>query len=178
MLKKYWKQLPSQKELQELFIYEPSTGNLIRRENLKHGGGKGYKKGDIVGCTGKRNGYVNVKMKGNVYLAHRLIWVYVYGDIDINMEIDHINRNRSDNRSSNLRLIPRFINLRNKNLYKNNTTGVAGVSAIKTKNNQERWLVNITIQVEGKRKLIHLGTFTSFEQAKTARKQAEEKYWK
>jgi hypothetical protein len=42
--------------------------------------------------------------KSGVKYLHRAVWEYYYGDIPVDKVIDHINRNRSDNRIENLRL--------------------------------------------------------------------------
>jgi hypothetical protein len=47
-------------------------------------------------------GYVQIKISGKLYHAHRLAWLYVYGYMP-EKEIDHINRIRDDNRIANLR---------------------------------------------------------------------------
>jgi hypothetical protein len=46
-------------------------------------------------------GYWVIGIAGKLYKAHRLAWLYVYGDLP--EYLDHINRNRTDNRISNLR---------------------------------------------------------------------------
>lgn len=57
----------------------------------------------------------------------------------------------------------------NKRIQKNNTSGVRGVKQVHSK-----WVAQIAVN----RKRIWLGTFASFDEAVTARKQAEEKYFK
>lgn len=42
-------------------------------------------------------------------------------------EIDHINRNKLDNRKSNLRICNRSINMQNRGVNKNNTSGYKGI---------------------------------------------------
>lgn len=87
------------------------------------------------------------------------------------IEVDHINRNRLDNRKSNLRIVTKQDNMKNKSVYKSNTSGVKGV---KWNKNINKWQVQINHN--GKR--IHLGVFKDFEDAKQARLKAEEKYFK
>jgi hypothetical protein len=53
---------------------------------------------------------------------HRIIMQAKDGEI-----VDHINRNTLDNRRCNLRITDKFGNARNKNIYKNNTSGYKGV---------------------------------------------------
>lgn len=87
------------------------------------------------------------------------------------IEVDHINRNKLDNRKSNLRIVSRQENMYNKSEYKNNTSGVKGV---KWNKNRQKWQV----QINHNKKRIHLGLYSDLEEAKQVRLQAEEKYFK
>lgn len=87
------------------------------------------------------------------------------------VEVDHINRNRLDNRKSNLRVVTRQENMYNKSEYKNNTSGVRGVKWNKAR---QKWQVQINFD----KKRIHLGMFTDLEEAKQARLKAEKEYFK
>lgn len=84
--------------------------------------------------------------------------------------IDHINRNRLDNRICNLRACTLQENNMNKSIQCNNTSGIQGVSWDKNRN---KWLVHITVN----RKQIHLGYFNTIEEAAEARRQAEIEYF-
>ena len=44
-----------------------------------------------------KDGYLIMKVKGRQLKAHRVVWLLNYGDFP-KSEIDHINRNKSDNR--------------------------------------------------------------------------------
>ena len=48
-------------------------------------------------------------------MIHRLVWEMHYGKIPKGMVIDHINRNKTDNRIENLRLATKSQNARNNN---------------------------------------------------------------
>lgn len=96
---------------------------------------------------------------------HRLIMGFPSG-----FEIDHISHNKNDNRKENLRIVTSQENMMNKNLYSNNTSGVAGVSFDKS---CEKWFAQITLN--GKH--IFLGYFSNKEDAIKARLEAEIKYF-
>ena len=44
-------------------------------------------------------GYLNVKFQGKSYRLHRLIWFIRYGEDPGVLDVDHIDRNRSNNTS-------------------------------------------------------------------------------
>ena len=110
-------------------------------------------------------GYVCTNMQNKKVKLHRFITDAMPG-----MEVDHINRDKSDNRRSNLRICNKSDNLKNTNIYKNNTSGVNGVSWSSAKN---KWVVQL--QLQGKRS--HFGYFDKLDEAKRKREELELKYY-
>ena len=142
----------------DMFSYEHETGNLIHLTNTTH-----RKVGEVAGSL-DRYGYVIVSVKGRARKAHRVVWEMHHGEIPNKMQIDHINRCKSDNRLVNLRLVSNSNNQRNRSVLLNNSSGRTGVR--KVRNSYEA-----RISVDGKYK--HLGTFSTFEEACVARETAE-----
>lgn len=101
--------------------------------------------------------------RGNLKL-HRLI---TNNEWEI---VDHVNRNRADNRKENLRQCTRTQNNTNKELYSNNTSGVMGVGWHKK---HQKWQVTININKKHK----YLGIFIDKEEAIRVRLQAEADYY-
>jgi hypothetical protein len=139
-------ELPSKERLHELFVYD--SGNLIHK----------YHKRFLGKNAGVKNsyGYIAVKVDGISFYSHRLIWKMMFDNLN-NMDIDHINGIKYDNKIENLRLATRKIN--NQNLkfgQKNNKLGILGVSIKKN-----RYVSQITING----KVIHLGCFDTAEEA-------------
>jgi uncharacterized membrane protein len=95
------------------------------------------------------------------YRAHRICWFHTYG-VWPTHDIDHINGDKSDNRISNLRDVPKSINIQNeKRARKNNASGLMGVVFRKDRN---KWTA--TVRVNGKPK--RLGSFSTPEEAHQA----------
>lgn len=98
--------------------YNPDTGALTWKINVRRA-----RTGAEAGVLSQ--GYRRVGFEGRIYLAHRLIWLMVYGVSP--RVIDHINRDPSDNRLTNLRAVTQRENLMNVGLRKDNKSGVRGV---------------------------------------------------
>lgn len=81
---------------------------------------------------------------------------------------DHINRNRLDNRRSNLRSVTRAENQVNRGTFRNNTSGTKGVHFEKSSG---RWVAHIGYN----NRLIKLGRFPTKAQATKARQKAAAK---
>lgn len=62
-------------------------------------------------------GYWQIGVCGRTYTAQRLAWYYVHGEWPED-DIDHINRDKLDNRLANLRIISRSENLKNRAPWK------------------------------------------------------------
>ena len=84
---------------------------------------------------------------------------------------DHINRNGSDNRRSNLRPCSRAQNQRNRNKQINNTSGIIGVYWHKQ---NQAWVANISLNS----KTVYLGGSPNKEEAIRLRLQAEAEHYK
>lgn len=93
-------------------------------------------------------GYRNVKVQGAAFQAHRIIWKMATGQEP--GEIDHINRDKLDNRMANLREASRSVNMKNKGQHPKNTSGhkhIHWMPAIK------RWTVQLVVPGKGQRQL-------------------------
>lgn len=86
------------------------------------------------------------------------------------IRIDHINRNKLDNRKENLRPCTNIENCRNIGISKRNTSGYKGVKRAQRANRWEAY-----ISVCGKK--IFLGSFIELEDAAKAREEAEIRYY-
>ncbi len=130
-------------------------------------GTRGVKAGDVAGSKTK-DGYIMLSVGGKKILAHRVAWLFVYGEFPYG-NIDHINRNKSDNRIANLRNANHEQNAQNRLKNSRNTSGYKGVTWHKR---DQKWQSAITI----KRKVIHLGYYQDPQDAYSAYIEASKKY--
>lgn len=152
----------TQKRLKELLDYNPDTGIFKRRISQS----RRNKVGEIAGSI--NNGYRLIRADVKRYSAHRLAWLYMYGEFPKG-HIDHINHDRDDNRIENLRDVTFIENNMNMSLRKTNKSGVIGVYFAK---HARKWHARINI----KGKQIHLGYYKEKLGAELARRLAEEFY--
>jgi hypothetical protein len=143
-----------------LFDYNPVTGHVY----WKIPRGYKIKAGDRAGCIYRD--YRWIHYRGKSYLEHRLIWLWMTGQYPAD-HIDHINHDKIDNRWCNLRSVSEAVNHRNKPLYRSNTSGTAGVTWDKQK---QQWHAYIRYN----KKLTHLGFFDELSDAVLARQQAKD----
>ena len=139
---------------EHFFIWKKSNSNAAKIGNIA---------GTVTG-----HGYRVIKLDGNRYYAHRLSWLWHYGEFPKG-QIDHINHNRLDNRIDNLRAVSNQDNHRNETLSTNNSSGFTGVCFA---TREKRFRAHIKVDF----KQIHLGHFKELSDAVLARIKAEEKY--
>lgn len=133
--------------------YDPETGSfmwLTPRPKIKVG--------SVAGTV--QRGYWMIHFSGVDYHAHRLAWLHMTGEWPAG-EVDHINRNRLDNRWDNLRDASRSQNIANVGLLSSNTSGFKGVSYNKLTGKWEAY-------IRAERRRFHLGLHLTPEEAAAA----------
>ena len=153
----------TQFELKTLLNYDGISGEFT----WKNDRGRLAKKGQKAGCI-SQNGYIVIKIKSKAYKAHRLAWLYVYGEFPTK-DIDHINGDKSDNRINNLRDVSERYNCYNRTSRQDTKSKIKNVTWHKR---QQKW--NVTISHEGKVK--HIGSFDDLELAELVAIEARLKY--
>lgn len=167
----------SQAILRELLRYNGLTGVFTWRRRARHHFTRSNQwrnwnaryPGTIAGRVGER-GYRQIAVLDHLYAAHRLAWLYVYGNLPV-QQIDHINGHRDDNRIANLRDVSNAQNAKNKRLAGWSSTGRIGVTEYRW-NGTPKFVARI--RVDGR--LHHLGYFETIEAASMARASAEQRF--
>lgn len=154
----------SPKELRSLFSYHPE-GYLIRRRTFA----RCNFVGEIVRGTTKNRArpYRTLKIFKRTFYMHRIIWAVVHGRHPRKL-IDHINRDKSDNRIENLREADHRQNGYNTKINTRNKTGHRNIN-YRPHLKSKPWRVRLS-GPSGKE--IFVGHFSSKAAAVRAQKQA------
>lgn len=89
-----------------------------------------FKKGDLAKFHKGTGGYLNIQIPQGIRRSvkkHELIWILNGKSIPAGYEIDHEDGDKTNNDISNLRLVDRKLNNRNRKKRSDNTSGVTGI---------------------------------------------------
>jgi HNH endonuclease len=139
-------------QYEALFLFEYRDGRLfwkVARSNI-------IKVGQEAGHFNKQHQRREIRVNSKLIHTHRIIFLMFHGYIPA--MIDHINRNKDDNRIENLREVTKSQNELNKGISKRNTSGIKGVTFDKDLN---KWKAQLYI--DGK--VTHLGVFKDKQEA-------------
>lgn len=132
--------------------YDASEGKFYGRR--QRGPAPAGAEAGRVNSRGRRQ----VMLRGRRYLTSHLVWLMETGALPEG-QLDHRDRDHSNNRFGNLRPATGAQNAQNKGPYRNNTSGHAGVSR-----HGSRWQAGI--RIGGRRR--HLGLFDTPDEAASA----------
>lgn len=140
----------TQERLKSLLRYDPDTGNF--KWIVHHGGNAtiGRIAGTVAIC-----GRIYIKIDDKSYQAHRLAFLFMNGEFPSD-QIDHIDRDPTNNKWVNLRTCSRAENGQNRVANKTNRSGLLGVS-----HHGNAWCAEIKVN----KKRIYLGRFADPKQA-------------
>lgn len=146
--------------LRELLHYDPDTGLFIWLARCSNRA----LPGSIAG-GGQSQGYLAIGVDRRRYLAHRLAWLYMTGAWPA-AQVDHIDRDRKNNRWSNLREATAKQNAENAAAHRDSASGVKGIGWVASR---QKWVARICSNGERKQ----IGSFCTLEEAMAARQAAE-----
>lgn len=139
--------------LKSILDYDKETGIITWIKSRKN-----VIIGSIAGTLNLR-GYWQIGINKKLYTAHRLAWLYEFGEFPLNL-IDHINGVKTDNRINNLRDVTATVNAQNiLRAQSNSKTKLLGVY-------KSRSGFSASINTNGVK--VCLGTYTTAEDAHKA----------
>lgn len=151
--------------LKELLHYDPETGLFTWLvERLCGKGNLTVKPGDVAGCLSPQ-GYILLRIEGRNYLANRLAWFYMNGEWP-KFEIDHDDRDSTNNKWKNLRDVTHLVNMQNQPPVRKDGN-LVGVAFNKRRG---KWMAYINA---GKKRTYLGADFATKEDACKARMQAK-----
>lgn len=108
--------------------YYMDENHVIRRK--KNGYQNRFKVGDEASFHKGTGGYMYFQIPQNVrrtMLRSHLVWVLHGNELPEGMEIDHIDRIKTNDHILNLRAVSRKLNSRNRSRRSDNTSGITGI---------------------------------------------------
>lgn len=138
-------------ELESFAIYDKINGGFV----VIHSN-RGHRPaiGQALGCKTNK-GYLYTQLQGQRYPVHHLVWLWHFGRLP--KQLDHINRDKADNRIENLREACNTLNNLNKGAQSNNVLGLKNIRKLPSGNYQVRVLGN------------NLGVFATVNEARQTR---------
>lgn len=163
--------------LKILLTYNEETGEFHRRERPRSDFSSDRNYGIFAArYAGKKaghsmkNGYVQIRLDGRLYFAHRLAFLYVHGFMP--KEVDHINGDPSNNRISNLRAATREQNNRNCRSSLGSTSKYLGVCFARNLK-RKQWVA----QISPNREHIVIGRYETEDEAAIAYNEKAKEYF-
>ena len=142
---------------------EYREGKLFWKNKLSHKTVVGRE----AGWFNKTIGYRQVQVNNKIYFSHRVIFFLCHRYFP--KLIDHINRDKNDNRIDNLREANHYINSCNSSIPSHNTSGHKGVSFYKSRNCWEAYVIKDQVKKS-------LGYFLTLEEAVVVSNNARKEY--
>jgi hypothetical protein len=158
--------------LRSLLDYDPETGIFSWRKDLPHK--TGVRRAGMIAGSINGSGYtiIGFRFDGKrvSYKAARLAWLYVHG-VWPKSDLDHKNRDRTDDRISNLRECTQSQNNANRTIFPGKPLKFKGVYQYKS------WGDGYFAVIHKDKKRIRLGPFDTPEEAHRAYLEQAEKLY-
>ncbi|MGU3475677.1 HNH endonuclease signature motif containing protein [Methylobacterium sp. D48H] len=152
--------------------YDPESGVFtwrLRRVRRQYDASWNTRFAEKVAGSLDKDGYVTISLRGKHYRAHQLAWLYVTG-VWPPHELDHRDRDKSNNRFLNLRPATKSQNAVNTAAPRSNRSGRKGVI---WQAHARKWRARIKING----RTIHLGYFAQIEEAAHAYREAANRHF-
>jgi hypothetical protein len=156
----------SAERVRELLDYDSDTGAFFWR--VANGSRKA---GSSAGCYTDTERYPTLGIGNKQYSLHRLAWLYTFGYWPTNA-IDHVNRDKHDNRLCNLRDVPTVINLQNVRGQSDHKNVTVRHAVNRSGDPYTYYEVALNVMY----KPIYIGRFKTLEAANAAAEEARLKY--
>lgn len=140
----------NQEHLKSILAYDPIEGVFTWLRSSPR-----VKAGSLAGGVSTKYHVISINKVS--YSTHRLAWLYMTGSWPED-QIDHIDKDRLNNKWKNLRACNASENQRNRRMHKNNTSGYKGVWLHKPTG---KWIAQIRVN----KKKIVLGGYATPEEA-------------